>query len=60
MPNNQKKFLPIKLAGGESSSVILQKVGNKKFVLKHSVRNNLKREQIALKIAKKSEVSVPT
>ena len=59
MSTNQKQFLPVKLAGGESSSVILQKVGNKKFVLKHSVRNNLKREQIALKIAKKSGVFVP-
>ncbi len=60
MSTNQKQFLPVKLAGGESSSVILQKAGNKKFVLKHSVRNSLKREQIALKIAKKSGVSVPS
>ena len=58
MSTNQKQFLPVKLAGGESSSVILQKVGDKKFVLKHSVRNDLKREQIALKIAKKSGVAV--
>ena len=60
MSTNQKQFLPVKLAGGESSSVILQKVGDKKFVLKHSVRNDLDREQIALKIAKKSGVAVPS
>jgi len=56
---NKQQFLPHKLSGGESSSVILSQRGSNKFVVKHSVRNNLKNEFIALKLARKGKVPVP-